>query len=186
MKGNLSRLLATTGGLSSKEMEWLEKELRLRTLHKGETLLKTDTVCDALYFIDSGALFRSRLDGDNQTIILDLRISGEWILDHQSFVTRTLSDSTIVAHSKSVLYELGLEAVHRLISKSPSFFSLGTILESSKARSTLLSTLDNPDEKYHYLLENRPELLQAFPLKMIASYLNMTPETLSRVRKRLF
>jgi len=39
-----------------------------------------------------------------------------------------------------------------------------------------------PTEKYRYILSNKPQLIQKFPLKYIASYLNITPETLSRVR----
>jgi hypothetical protein len=42
-----------------------------------------------------------------------------------------------------------------------------------------------PLEKYQFVLQTRPQLVQVFPLKMIASYLKVTPETLSRVREKL-
>jgi len=42
-----------------------------------------------------------------------------------------------------------------------------------------------PLQKYQYILDHRPDLIQQFPLKIIASYLKITPETLSRVRDKL-
>ncbi|WP_436514668.1 hypothetical protein [Ekhidna sp. To15] len=69
-----------------------------------------------------------------------------------------------------------------LTSKSPAFFALGKILEvdSKKPKSSA-----KPEEKYLWLLKHNPVIIQKFPLKFIASFLGMTPETLSRVRSKI-
>lgn len=58
-------------------------------------------------------------------------------------------------------------------------------MESATERIHLFDNALNPIEKYNYILANKPELVQAFPLRMIASYLKITPETLSRVREKI-
>lgn len=73
---------------------------------------------------------------------------------------------------------------HRLIGQSQSFLQMGKILEESTSRIDFFDNNNTQDEKYQYVLENKPELIQSFPQKLIASYLKITPETLSRVRNR--
>jgi len=186
MKKVVSQYLLNNGSYSKQDVVLLEEKLQLKKLNKGDFLLKKGELCSSVYFIVEGDLFRYRIEDEVNIKVLELRTANEWILDHQSFVKRTPADSYIKAFTNALTYELTMDAIHDLISKSTSFFQLGTILESSNVEMMALQQLDGPDAKYHYVLDNRPELLQRFPLKMIASYLNMTPETLSRVRKRMF
>jgi hypothetical protein len=62
---------------------------------------------------------------------------------------------------------------------------MGRILEESTSRIDFFDNNNTPDEKYRYIIANKPKLLQKFPQTIIASYLKISPETLSRVRKRL-
>ena len=71
------------------------------------------------------------------------------------------------------------------MAQSPVFFQLGKLLDHGVAALQWKDQLERPDDRYRYLLEHQPEVLQAFPLKHIASFLRMTPETLSRVRQRM-
>ncbi|MEO5563434.1 MAG: hypothetical protein ABIR18_08365, partial [Chitinophagaceae bacterium] len=57
------------------------------------------------------------------------------------------------------------------------------IFEQATSRVHFFDNRLNPTEKYQYILDNKSGLLQKFPLKLIASYLKITPETLSRVRE---
>jgi hypothetical protein len=58
-------------------------------------------------------------------------------------------------------------------------------MDSAVSRVIFFDNASTPTEKYLYILNNRLQLIQAFPLKMIASYLKITPETLSRVREKV-
>lgn len=185
MKRAASQYLLKKGSYSEKELNLFEKKLLLKKIPKGDILLKKGELCSSLFFILEGSMFRYKLTDEGETKVLELRTDNEWIMDHQSFVTRRPSQFFIKAFTNSLIYELSMDAIHELISLSHSFFQLGTILESSNLEQTALELLEGPDAKYRYVLDNRPNIVQSFPLKMIASYLKMTPETLSRVRKRL-
>ena len=69
-----------------------------------------------------------------------------------------------------------------LCSKSQAFLQFGKILNQTKYRTSLYDSSLNPSDKYKFISNTKPELMRAFPLKIIASYLKITPETLSRVR----
>ena len=73
-------------------------------------------------------------------------------------------------------------SLHNLIEISPVFFQLGKLLQPTTLRTQFYDDSMTPIEKYKYVLEHRPQLLQRFPLKYIAAYLKIAPETLSRVR----
>ena len=106
------------------------------------------------------------------------------VINHKSFTTRKPSENLIQAFEDSTIYELSIEAIHKLIATSQSFLQLGKILETTISRIDFFDNNNTPDEKYRFILEHKPMLLQKFPQKIIASYLKITPETLSRVRKR--
>jgi hypothetical protein len=78
-----------------------------------------------------------------------------------------------------------MHKMHEMIGLSPAFFQLARVLEPVHSRTHLFDNQLTPLEKYQYILQHRPGLLQAFPLKIIASYLKITPETLSRVRDKI-
>ncbi|MCY1549131.1 hypothetical protein D9M68_852860 [compost metagenome] len=83
-----------------------------------------------------------------------------------------------------VVREISINAIHQLIAASPAFYQLGGLLQKGTERLHYLETTNSASEKYRLLLAEQPEFLQAFPLKMIASYLKITPETLSRLRAK--
>lgn len=151
----------------------------------GGQVLEAGEVCDIIYFLQSGALHRSGRNEEGEFVIQDLFVSGDWVFDHKSFTGRGPAAYSITAQSASELLGLEINAVHELIATSPAFIQLGSILQAGTVRQEFFDKYPAPEDRYRYILEYRPELLHLFPLKFIASYLRMTPETLSRVRKRL-
>jgi hypothetical protein len=65
------------------------------------------------------------------------------------------------------------------------FFRIGRIFEQAIQNQDYQHTRISPEEKYALLLKTKPQVIQRFPLKHIASYLGVTPETLSRVRRKM-
>ncbi|NRB63931.1 MAG: Crp/Fnr family transcriptional regulator [Saprospiraceae bacterium] len=178
-------LLKKAGKFSEKESILLKKELRYRKLNKDDYLLEKGNTCSSLSFIISGSFYQYSVDLELNKNIIDLNISNDWVINHRSFTTRKPSEYSIQAFEDSSVYELSIDAIHRLIAQSQSFLQMGKILEESTSRIDFFDNQNTPDEKYSFILENKPKLLQVFPQKMIASYLKITPETLSRVRKRI-
>lgn len=152
-------------------------------LKKGEILLGKGEICKALWFLETGSLRQYYTDENLDEVITNLFVPHMWILDHASFTGQKAAETSIEAFEESTLLKLGINQLHHLIEQSPRFFALGKILESGIHPFT--NPKDTPEKKYTNLITNQPAIIQTFPLKYIASYLCMTPETLSRVRKKI-
>ncbi len=132
----------------------------------------------------TGAVYHYKITSDLNENIINLNIPNDWILNQKSFTSQEPSEYDIKVYEESTLYTLSIEVIHRLIAQSQSFLQLGKTLYDVTLRVDFFDNNNTPDEKYLYILKNKPDLFQNFPQKMIASYLKITPETLSRVRKK--
>jgi CRP-like cAMP-binding protein len=185
MDKSILELLKKSGNFSEKESILLKQELQHRKLNKDDFLLEKGHICSSLCFVISGSFYQYNVDLDGNKNVIDLKIPNDWVINHKSFTTRKPSEYAIQAYEDSFIYELSINAIHRLIAKSQSFLQMGKILEESISRIDFFDNNNTPDEKYCFILKNKPDLLQKFPQTIIASYLKITPETLSRVRKRI-
>ncbi|MFT5999508.1 MAG: CRP-like cAMP-binding protein [Neolewinella sp.] len=156
-----------------------------KSVAPGDHLLEAGEVSSTLFFLQSGALLRSGRNEEGEFVVRDLFVGGDWVIDHKSFTGRSPAVHSIKAHAASQLLALEIEGLHELIAASPVFFQLGSILKMATARQEFFDQYESPEDRYRHILAHRAELVQQFPLKFIASYLRMTPETLSRVRKRI-
>jgi CRP-like cAMP-binding protein len=178
-------LLNKAGKFSKKDSLLLKQALQFKELKKGDILLEKGNVCSSLCFVVSGSFYQYNIDSELNKNIIDLNIDNDWVINHKSFTSRKPSEYSIQAYENSSLYEISIDAIHRLISHSQAFLQMGRILEESTSRIDFFDNNNTPDEKYRYIIANKPKLLQKFPQTIIASYLKISPETLSRVRKRL-
>jgi CRP-like cAMP-binding protein len=174
-------ILANIGKFTSAEIALFEKLTAKKTFNKNDILLKEGEVCQAVFFILSGCFFQFQPAEITETII-DLHVQKEWMFNHQSLIEQSPSKTGIRAFAKSEVIELSLYSLHCLIARSQAFLNLGRIFNQVNSRTYLFDNALNPAQKYNYIKEARPLLAQMFPIKMIASYLKIAPETLSRVR----
>jgi len=174
-------ILGGLGEFSSFDIELFDKHSLKRIFNKNDVLLKEGEVCKCFYFILSGA-FSQFQTYDTEDVIIDLHLQNEWMFNQQSLTEQVSSNTTIKAFSKSEVIELSLNSFHWLCSKSQSFLQFGKILNQSVNRVFLFDHSLTPHEKYRYINKAKPQLIKVFPIKMVASYLKIAPETLSRVR----
>ncbi|MBL7932853.1 MAG: Crp/Fnr family transcriptional regulator [Bacteroidia bacterium] len=174
-------ILRSIGQFTDDQAKLFDEHIINRSLGKNDTLLCENEICSALYYIKSGAFFQyQNLETDAN--IIDLHLPGEWMFNQQSLTEQNPSSSTIKAFLKSEVLELSLRNLHDLMTKSQSFLQFGKFLNQSKIKSFMYDHSLNPTEKYNFIIGAKPELTKVFPVKMIASYLKIAPETLSRVR----
>lgn len=179
----IQSILANIGQFSTFDLELFEKHTTQKVFNKNDILLKEGEICKSIYYILSGSFFQFQPKGIDE-IIIDLHLQNEWMFNHQSLIGQTPASTTIKAFTKAEVAELSLRSFHCLTSKSQSFLQFGKILNQTHNRTYIFDNSLNPTEKYDYIKKAKPRLAKVFPIKMIASYLKIAPETLSRVRAK--
>ncbi len=172
--------------------EKLEKELLSRVVSivvdKGEFLHKADSICKKTYWIKTGLLRTYYLKGGNE--ITDVFASeGEWITSTQSFMKNEPDQYYLQAIEKSKAYALSIddlmflfENFHEMEKFGRISMSIYYIQLSEKLESYQFTTAK---DKYAHFCKVYNSILHRLPLGMVASYIGITQETLSRVRKEL-
>lgn len=177
----IASILHNIGRFTEADTRAFETSIVRKRIKKNEVVLQEGQTCQSAFYIVSGSFYQFCYDDIDENII-DLHLPNEWVLNHSSFMTQKPSQSIIKAFSEAEILELSVHAIHELITKSPIYLQLGKILDQAATRIHFFDNASTPQQKYNYVMDNRPQLLHVFPLKMIASYLKITPETLSRVR----
>jgi CRP-like cAMP-binding protein len=155
-----------------------------KTFSKKDLILKEGQTCRSIYFVNEGALRHCQNADNGDEITCNLFMENDWVLDMESFVSQKPSKGFIECYSDTELLELSVHGLHSLIAVSQNFLALGSLMNIC-IRDIKYDTLPSPEEKYNHLISTRPQLLQHFSLKHIASFLRITPETLSRVRRKI-
>lgn len=160
-----------------------------KKLRRRQYILQQDDLCKNLIFVEKGILRSYSVDSKGNEHILQFAPEGWWISDIYSFLTgeaavyniEAIEDSELLLISKSSLDEL-----YERVPKFERYFRLLTQANMVATHRRLTASLsDSADEKYLRLLSAYPNIVARVPQHMIASYLGITPETLSRVRKRI-
>jgi CRP-like cAMP-binding protein len=181
----VAQMLTQIGTFSDEQVRLFAHRVHSRSVEKDTILLAAGTICQTVYCSLEGAFYQVTYNDEQEPVIIDLHLPGQWFFNHQSFVTQTPSAYTIQAYSDGIVLELTVQVIHELIAISPVFLQLGSLLNQATDRIRFFDQNLTPAQKYQYVLDSQPQLLHLFPLKVIAAYLKITPETLSRVRERL-
>jgi CRP-like cAMP-binding protein len=187
MKANTKIALSKLINLT--EEEWLVFSASFVTKHfkKGEYFLKENDLCNRIGFVDKGFFnFFYLIEGVQH--IRGFFYPHEFISNYPCFLSENKSKFYIQALEDSSVTFIHRDDLLMLYKTLPQIKELSrTIVEnlymevSEKYESFFLKS---PEERYLELLNKRPNFFQRVPQYMIASYLGMTPEGLSRIRKR--
>lgn len=156
-----------------------------QTLKRGDLLLREGQIEKHLYYIEEGAVKLYYLSEFEERIIR-FGYDGSMINSLSSYLMETPSEFSIEAIRKTTIKRISKARLVEAISESPE-----TVVQYSKFLEAILSQqidrevdlmVSSPTQRLNRVLQRSPNLFQHIPLKYIASYLRMKPETLSRIR----
>jgi len=163
--------------------------LKTKTIDAGEFFLDHGSVCKSVGFIEEGLLRQYYLN-DGTEVTSCFCKANSITTSYRSFITGQGSELAIQAVVPTKLTVLSYDNLQILYKKDSFWQQVGRLSAEHEFLSTEYHNRFLQDltatERYLQIVENEPELLQQVPLNQLASYLQITPETLSRIRKNIF
>lgn len=173
--------------LSSTETEQFKTFLRHRRVRKRQYLLQSGEACIHENFVISGCLRAYTIDSDGSEHIAQFAIENWWISDLYAFLSGTPATLYIDAIEDSEVFSIEKSDLERLYLLIPQFDRLFRILLQNAfvahQRRILGKNSQTAEEQYLDFITRYPAMEQRIPQHQIASYLGLTPETISRIRK---
>ncbi|MDB5145641.1 MAG: cAMP-binding domain of or a regulatory subunit of cAMP-dependent protein kinase [Mucilaginibacter sp.] len=177
-----------TSPLTSDEETIIVATFQPKKLRKKQYFLQEGNVCKYVGFIVKGAMRQYSVDEKGAEHIIQLYIENYWASDRESAVMLTPSKYNIDAWEDTELLVATVADMLDMIEKIPSFGQMTRLMDQRSfivSQRRLNSTISNTAEKrYEEFADNHPQFIQRFPQHLIASFLGITKETLSRIRKQ--
>ncbi len=184
----LRKYFDETFNISEEDWKIFSSKLFRLELPKKEILLNIGQTENYLSFIEEGVVrfYIPKLENDLTTGFF---FKGTFLSAYDSFLTQTPSKYRVETISPTVLWRLtyhDLQDIYRQTTVGNLIGRKASEEHFLKKHQRELSFLqDSAEERYLRLFTERPELIQHIPLKYIASYIGVTPQALSRIRKRI-
>ncbi|GGG79685.1 cyclic nucleotide-binding protein [Parapedobacter pyrenivorans] len=172
----------------SDDIDQIIANTSVETFKKGDSPVREGKICDKCYFILKGCLRQLKIvNGEERT--MNFFTEGDPIVLYASYLNGKPADCTIQCIEDSILIS-GTKAqeiaMHRA-NPSTEHLMASLMFEDYKKAENYITLLNgfSPEERYLLLMKSRPGILNRIPLVYISSYLGITPESLSRIRRRI-
>lgn len=174
--------------LTAEGLEMIKPFFIPKKIRKRQYLLQDGDVCKYTAFVEKGVLRSYSVDEKGNEHIIQFALEGWWIGDQYSLLTCEPSTYNIDALEDSELLLMthaGSEAMMEAVPGMEKYFRILLQNNMIAMQRRLVASLSlTAEEKYKRMLNAYPNIIQRVPQHMIASYLGITPETLSRIRKQ--
>lgn len=182
-------LFRDTFGMNEGEFEMLLSYFEVRNIQRKEFYFKPGKICRHKAYVNKGCLRNYVIDEHGHERVLFFPFEDWWIADIDSYYSGQPGTNFIQAMEDCELLEISKEHFQLLEKKIPKLSQWYSLKMTRRARTSgkrieEMKTM-SPKERYLDLLKKRPDIFQRIPLQYIASYLNIEPQSLSRLRKQL-
>ncbi|HWJ29281.1 MAG TPA: Crp/Fnr family transcriptional regulator [Flavisolibacter sp.] len=160
-----------------------------KRLKKKQYLLRQGSVSRFHNFVCSGCLRSFRIDDQGNEHIVSLSPANHWVTDRVSLVTGTPSNEFIDALEDSAIIQFSGDSFKKLLKDIPNFDALNTRIvtdDCGTSRDRIYMMLSyQAEERYRQFIRRFPQLHKRLPIYMIASYVGVSRETLTRIRSNM-
>jgi len=172
--------------LTEEEVERIKNVFVPKKIRKRQYFLQEGQVCKYFGFIVKGAMRQYSIDDKGREHIIRLSIENWWVGDRESFIMLTPSAYNIDAWEETELLAATRADFLDQLNPIPAINEMSRMLDENYAFATqkrLNAAISlSAEKRYSQLAESYPEFLQRFPQHIIASYLGISAESLSRIR----
>jgi CRP-like cAMP-binding protein len=173
--------------LSPASIELLFDSIKRRQLSKREIVLREGQLCKCIYFIERGQL-RTFYNKDGKDINISFSFENNFVTNLKSFVQDIPSGFFIIASEPTIVWEFEKRTIQHLFPHHSeiNFFEcrlINKLLMQLKEDSNLFK-IYTPAERYHHIAKHHPRLLQRVSLSQLSSYLGISREAISRIRRK--
>lgn len=169
-------------------VDFFQNEGRIKYYEKNEFFIRQGQKNDLVGFIKKGGFrYLSYTSRGNEQIV-GYSFEGDFVVDYPSFQIHKPSDVNVQAIKDTVIYLLKRDVLNEYfkeLSKEDLRSKVAEIFLEDIYSRLLSMYCDTPEERYIKLIKRYPPILELVHLKEIASFINVTPETLSRIRKKI-
>jgi CRP-like cAMP-binding protein len=188
MDNRLLKLFSNIAPLEDEEIAAIDATMTVHNYYKGTLLLKEGQISTEAYFVLEGIVRQYYvIDGEEKTS--DFFTDEQWVISIQAINHFTPSTHYLECATDCTILVGNSAKGEELYQKFP---KLGTIsrklmekIFSDQQEKIAAFTINTPEIRYQNLVKSRPDLFQRVPQYQIASYIGVTPESLSRIRKRI-
>ena len=173
--------------LSEDDRHLLMAHFKVKRLRKRQYFLQEGDVCKYIGFVIKGSARTFTVDEKGHEHIWKLSLENWWLADFESFYLLTPSRFNIEALEDLEILQTTNAQIEEFLKQIPAFLAMSniigqnyTIANQKRIQAAMSYTAE---ERYEDLINNYPHFLKRFPQNMIASYLGLSRETLSRIRK---
>jgi len=183
-------LLQTIGdkvNLSTEEQQLIQQYFKPKRLRKRQMLIQEGDACDRFNFVTRGSMVTRAIDEMGHERVISFAFEGWWVGDLNALYKKVPSRLNVEALESCDLLQIRCEHHEALMRAIPAYETY-TRIKYQNACVALLNRIQGSlgltaEEKYGRLMKDAPMIAAKVPLTLISSYLGVTPETLSRIRK---
>jgi CRP-like cAMP-binding protein len=172
---------------SDKELQEMINSFTEENIDKDQIILQSGQICNKLYYVKSGIIRSYYINENGKEITQWFFNDGKFMTSIESFYQQKPSIYTLKALEKTKVFSITKSKLDLLFDKSPKAERFGRLLAVEMlikvANKLNAIQFQKAKERYDYMINEFPNIYYKVPLGHIASYLGMTQETLSRIRK---
>ncbi len=184
----IKKIIDNIHPISDSEWNFFSSKLQSEKVKKNSTLIKIGEVENYLSFISEG-IVRLHIPHEESELTFGFVFENEFVTAYDSFITQKPTHYQISTLTNTTLWRISFDDLQEVYEKTEVGNLIGRrmaenmYLIKSKREISLLNK--TAQERYIDLFLERPQLLKEIPLKYVASYIGVTPQALSRIRKRI-